>query len=61
MNIAVMSPHCHGTGNTTSAALIAAALAKQNVKVCLTHVKAKSDALYPYYNFSAGAGTTDAV
>jgi len=61
MNIAVMSPHCHGNGNTTSAALIAAALAKQNVKVCLTHVKAKSDALYPYYNFSAGAGTTDAV
>lgn len=62
MNIAVMSPHCHGNGNTTVAALISATLAKQNTKVCLTHVACKSEAIYPYYNISNnGANTADAI
>ena len=62
MNIAVMSPHCHGNGNTTIAALIAAAMAKQNAKVCLTHVTDKSDSIYPYYSITnSGTNTTDAI
>lgn len=62
MNIAVMSPHCHGNGNTTVAALVAAALAKQNTKVCLTHLTGKSEAIFPYYNITnMGANTADAI
>lgn len=62
MNISVMSPHCHGNGTTTIAALISTTLAKQNTKVCLTHVTAKSESIYPYYNItSGGANITDAI
>lgn len=62
MNIAVMSPHCHGNGATTIAALISSTMAKQNTKVCLTHVTAKSESIYPYYNItSGGTNTTDAI
>lgn len=62
MNIAVMSPHCYGNGTTTIAALISAALAKQNTKVCLTHITAKSDSIYLYYNIAnGGINTTDAI
>lgn len=62
MNIAVMSPHCHGNGTTTIAALISTSMAKQNTKVCLTHVTSKSESIYPYYNItSGGTNTTDAI
>ena len=62
MNIAIMSPHCHNNGNTTVTALIAATLARQNKKVCLTHVTDKSEAIYPYYGIvGGGANATDAV
>ena len=55
-----MSPHCHSNGNTTVAALLSATLAKQNTKVCLTHVVAKSEAIYPYYSITSN-GFTDAI
>lgn len=57
-----MSPHCHGNGTTTIAALISSTMAKQNTKVCLTHVTAKSESVYSYYNLSSGGtNATDAV
>ncbi len=55
MNIAVMAPHVHGNGVTSSAALIASGLSQRNVKVCLTHVKGKSEALFPYYSINSTA------
>lgn len=60
MNIAVMSPHCYGNGTTTVAALIAATMAKQNTKVCLTHVTAKSDSIFTYYKI-LNNNNTDAI
>jgi len=61
MNIAVMSPHVHGNGTTTVAALLASSLAIRNSKVCLTHVKSKSETLFPYYSISSTAQHTSPV
>lgn len=61
MNIAVISPHVHGNGNTTVAALIAASLAQRNAKVCLTHTKIKSDALFPYYSISSAVQRSNPI
>jgi cellulose biosynthesis protein BcsQ len=51
MNISVISPHIHGNGNTTVAALLAFELASRNKRVCLTHVTSKSESMYPYFGF----------
>lgn len=49
MNISVISPHIHGNGNTTVAALLAYELASRNKSVCLTHVTSKSESMFPYF------------
>lgn len=53
MNIAIMAPHVHGNGSTTVASLLAASLSQRNAKVCLTHVKGKSESLFPYCSLSS--------
>lgn len=50
MNIAVIAPHCHGNGLTTVATLIASELSHRNKKVCISHVKSKSDSFMPYFD-----------
>ena len=50
MNIAVIAPHVHGNGCTTIAALIAAEISNRNKKVCLSHVRSKSDSFLPYFS-----------
>ncbi|SHK69744.1 hypothetical protein SAMN02745136_03133 [Anaerocolumna jejuensis DSM 15929] len=49
MNISVISPHVHGNGNTTVAALLAYELSSRNKSVCLTHVTSKSESMFPYF------------
>ena len=61
MNIAVISPHVHGNGNTTVAALIAASLAQRNSKVCLTHTRIKSEALFPYYSITSSVSRSNPI
>ncbi len=51
LNISVISPHIHGNGNTTIAALLAFELASRNRHVCLTHVTSKSESMFPYFGF----------
>ncbi|WFR59061.1 hypothetical protein QA584_08245 [Anaerocolumna sp. AGMB13025] len=51
MNISVISPHIHGNGNTTIAALLAFELSSRNKDVCLTHVTSKSESMFPYFGF----------
>jgi cellulose biosynthesis protein BcsQ len=51
VNISVISPHIHGNGNTTVAALLAFELASRNKSVCLTHVTSKSESMFPYFGF----------
>lgn len=52
MNIAVMSPHTHKSGNTVIASLIAYELSTRNRTVCLTHGSNKSNSLYQYFNMN---------
>lgn len=47
-----MSPHTTKNGNTTVAALLAFELSLRNRKVCLTHVKTKSNAFFSYFNIN---------
>ena len=61
MNIAVISPHVHGNGNTTVAALIAASLAQRNSMVCLTHTRIKSEALFPYYSITSSVSRSNPI
>lgn len=51
MNISVISPHIHGNGNTSIAALLAFELGSRNKDVCLTHVTSKSESMFSYFGF----------
>lgn len=59
MNISVISPHIHGNGNTTVAALLAFELASRNKRVCLTHVTSKSESMFPYFGFEESDDQTN--
>lgn len=48
MIVSVMSPHCEGNGNTTTALFLALGLGNMKKKVLLTHTDSISDSLYTY-------------
>ncbi len=50
MNISVLSPQAHNTGNTTLAILVALEMANRGNKVCLTHANSESASFYEYFN-----------
>lgn len=50
MNIAVISPQLHNSGNTTLAILTALELANRGKKVCLSHANKESSSFYSYFN-----------
>ena len=51
MNIAVMCPQVHGAGETMVSALIASELSHRNKKVCMSHLRSKSDSFFTFFNF----------
>lgn len=50
MNIAVISPQLHNSGNTTLSILIALELASRGKKICLSHADKESSSFYSYFN-----------